>query len=237
MVFADSKSLTGFIQILGNSEKINSELLIKNFSASVVEIQYPKIFFKKIKGLGRKEVTPPHIVFTKINPTKYKIEVTGAYNPYTLVFLEQFSKKWELVDITTDSNSFRRAISRFFAKVGTMMSSPFIKDKKVENNIVASYFNGEVKEGVHQKTFLAPSTFETWGKDSIANYKHFQVNGYANGWNIEPKDMNGKTNYTLILEMTAQKQLYPLLLISLLTFIFVLLYFFIRFLWVNEKTS
>ena len=118
-----------------------------------------------------------------------------------------------------------------------MMSSPFIKDKKVENNIVASYFNGEVKEGVHQKTFLAPSTFETWGKDSIANYKHFQVNGYANGWNIEPKDMNGKTNYTLILEMTAQKQLYPLLLISLLTFIFVLLYFFIRFLWVNEKTS
>jgi len=235
IVSADNKSSTGFIQILGNSEKTESELLMKNLS--VVEMQYPKVFFKKIIGSGQKEATLPHILFKKINPTKYKIEVTGAYNPYTLVFLEQFSKKWELVDITKDSNGLRREVSRFFAKVGIIMLSPFIKDKRVENNTVASYFNGKVKEGVHQKTFLAPSTFETWGKDSIANYRHFQVNGYANGWNIEPKDMSGKTSYTLILEMTAQKLLYPLLLISLLTFIFVLLYFFIRLFSVNGKTN
>jgi len=239
IVSADKKSLTGFIQILGNSEETKSELLIKNLS--VVEMQYPKIFFKriikKIIGLGQKEVTSPHILFKKINPTKYKIEVTGAYNPYTLVFLEQFSKKWKLQDIGKNTNTFKGAISRFFANVGVNMISPFIRDKQTENNIVASYFNGEVKEGVHQKTFLAPNTFETWGKDSVADHKHFQVNGYANGWNIEPKDMDGKTSYTLILEMTAQKQLYPLLFISLLTFIFVLLYFFIRFFSVNGKTN
>ncbi len=235
IVSADNKSFTGFIQILGNSEKAESELLIKNLS--VVEIQYPKIFFKKIKGLKQKELTPPNVLFKKINPTKYKIEVTGASNPYALVFLEQFSKKWELIDISKNSNNFRRAVSRFFARAGMIVLSPFIKEKKIEDNIVASYFNGEVKEGIHQKTFLAPSTFETWGKDAIANDRHFQVNGYANGWNIQPKDMNEKTSYTLILEMTAQKPLYPLLFISLLTFVFILLYFFIRFFSVNGKTN
>lgn len=236
IVSADIKSLAGFIQILGNSEKTKSELLIKNLS--VVEIQYPKVFFKKIIGLGQKEAALPHILFTKINPTKYRIEVRGASNPYTLVFLEQFNGNWVLQDVTKNTkNIYHSFISRLLGNIGRIMVNVLVKDKPIENNIVASYFNGEVNEGFHRNTFLEPRTFETWGKEAIARGRHFQVNGYANGWNIEPKDMNGKTNYTLILEMTAQKQVYPLLFISFLTVIFILLYFFIRFFWVNEKAN
>ena len=54
---------------------------------------------------------------------------------------------------------------------------------------MASYFDGEIKEGTHRNTFLEPATFETWGKEPIAEDNHLLVNGYANSWYIDPSQV------------------------------------------------
>lgn len=232
IVTADNKSLAGFIQILGNSEKTKSEIYIKNFS--VVEMRYPKIFFKKV---NQEVVTSasPQIFFTRINPTKYKIQVNGVSGPYTLVFQEQFSKNWKLENIEKNTEGLKPIITRFFAAIEKNIIALFIKDYPIGDTIVKSYSNVNVKEGLNRDIFLAPSTFETLGKDSVADHRHFQVNGYANGWNIKPEDMDGKTNYTLVLEMVSQKQFYPLLFLSTITALSICIYSLHVFFRRNEK--
>lgn len=69
-------------------------------------------------------------------------------------------------------------------------------------------------------------TFETWGQDSIANDRHFIANGYAaNAWKITPSDVDGKERYELIIELDSQRFFYPLLGLSILTFILILALF------------
>ena len=82
---------------------------------------------------------------------------------------------------------------------------------------MASYFDGEIKEGTHRNTFLEKATFETWGKKPIADERHYLVNGYANSWYITPEDAGGKENYELIVEFWPQRLFYVGLGISLIT--------------------
>lgn len=163
----------------------SQDLSIKNFS--IVSFQSPKVFLKK--EIQQEKNVIPKIIFTKINPTKYEVKVSGAKDPYTLVFLDQFSKNWKL----------------YMTK----------KTEEKTESITTSYFNGEVTEGMHKNIFLNVKTFETWFKKPIAEDKHFMVNGYANAWRIDPKDTNDSATYTLIIELTTQHQIYPLLFISL----------------------
>jgi len=139
----------------------------------------------------------PRITFVKINPTKYRIKVEGAKQPYTLVFSESFHRGWYLYLKAADKAE-RRAD---------------------EAEIVASYFDGDIKEGTHKNIFLDKNTFETWGKKPIAEDRHYLVNGYANSWCITPEDVGGKENYELIVEFWPQKLFYIGLFISGLTFI------------------
>lgn len=165
---------------------------IKNLS--VIAVSQPGIVLVKNNASNSQEKITPQISFTKINPTKYQIKIRNATNPYTLVFQGAYSKDWKL-----------------FLANGEM--------SKDENTTQASYFNGEIKEGNHTSTFLGPQTFDTWGKQTVADQKHFLVNGYANAWNITPKDMDGKRDYTLVLEFNTQRIFYGFLLISSITFI------------------
>lgn len=161
---------------------------------SVIEVPQPRIVLKKNNASDSQEKKLPQISFTKINPTKYQIKIRNATDPYTLVFLGAYSKNWELFRVDGEMS-------------------------KDENTTQASYFNGEIKEGNHTSTFLSPQTFDTWGKQVIADKNHFLVNGYANAWNIEPKDIDGRTDYTLLLEFSTQRTFYGFLLISSITFI------------------
>jgi hypothetical protein len=100
------------------------------------------------------------------------------------------------------------------------------KENSSVKNAQLVYFDGDIIENSGEDIFLNKKTFETWGKDEIAGDKHFPVNGYSNAWYIEPKDMNGKSSYTIILEMATQKMLYLGLGISIsiliLTIIFLI---------------
>ncbi len=160
---------------------------------SVKKISNPRIIFKKVVSPGG--VSTPAVSVTMINPTKYKVDVRGATEPYTLVFSQAFHQRWKLFlpGPDTEAKTARGAMSRFVAAMLTKL--------------------------------VKTISFETWGQDPIAEATHLPVNGYANSWYVEPKDVGNRIDYTLIMEMTSQKLFYGSLFLSIGTFFFVLLVF------------
>ena len=150
------------------------------------------------------EIEIPEITFEKVNPTKYRIKVENAKHPYVLVFTEKYSEYWRLYSNSNNSNS---------------------SEKKYSEE-TASYFNGEIKEGIHRMNFLETNTFETWFKKSISEDRHLVANGYANSWYIELDDVGGKENYELIIEFWPQRFYFLAIIISGLTLIAVIIYLF-----------
>lgn len=60
--------------------------------------------------------------------------------------------------------------------------------------------------------------------------KHFMINGYANAWYLSPKDVDNKTDYDLVVDLSSQKVFYVSLLITaLVTFVSLCLFFFFLF--------
>ena len=209
------KSGRGIMDTIDTKEK-NSKIEIKNFS--IIMVPNPKILLKKVLKSNPNSVFPK-ITFTKINSTKYKIDVRNATAPYTLVFAEAFNSKWRLVDLDpkTNTESLRGYLSRFFASIGNMIGS-VLKIEETKGNGTISYFGTDVKENYSQNIFLDKYTFNAWGKNDIESV-HIGVNGYSNAWYIKPEDVGGKTEYTLILEMGTQKLFYRSMLLSILTVI------------------
>ena len=222
---ADPKSVSAFIQFTGDQAQTDSRIQIRNLS--IVEINDPKIFFKNI-GYAQvaQDVATPKITFQKVNPTRYVIQVSGAKNPYSLIFLETYNSNWKLIDFQRESSS---AIEKMFSLAGEKLVTVvdvFLKKKK-SDVIVGSYFNGNIEEKRGRDTFFDTETPVAWGKVAIAEKSHFRVNGYANAWNIQPQDMNNQENYTLILDMTMQRFFYWILPLSVLTVILII-YLFIK---------
>ena len=171
------------------------------------------VYFENTNESTYDEKTIPKITFIQINPTKYRIKIEGAKDPYTLIFSESFHKGWKLyINGLTDS------------KINGLKNNELTD----YGEIVASYFNGDIKEGTHRNTFLEKATFETWGKKPISEEKHLLVNGYANSWYITPEDTGGSENYELIIEYSPQWLFYIGLFISLLTIISCTGYLLIR---------
>lgn len=210
----------GFLQVIPFSSDDNSKLYIKNFK--ITQFNYPEVIFKKIIDQDKKQVLPK-ITFTRINATKYKVDVMNATSPYTLVFLETFNENWKLFNPEKNTESIRAYFSRLFGSAGKKIVNIFIKED-IDMQIIGSYFNGDVKEGKHTNTFLAPDTFETWGKEAIADKRHYKSFDYANSWVINPEDMDRKRDYTLIIEFIPQKKFYPALFLSLLTLLYIIIY-------------
>jgi len=182
----------------------------------IYKIIQPKIILRaNVDNIDREPITQtPKIKFIKINPTKYKIKVTDATEPYTLVFSESFHEGWKIyVDNTeksansADEKALITQIMGIMGKVATKITELFLKNKDYGGE-VTSYFNSEIKEGTHRMTFLEPATFETWGKEPIVNDNHHLVNGYANSWYIKPENVGGQKNYELIIEFWPQRLFY-----------------------------
>jgi len=188
------------------------------------DTEYPISIDSKNRRL--RTIQYPKIEFIKINPTKYRVKVEGATGPYTLIFSESFHKGWKIYEgdtgiLDTEYWGTEYPISNIqylVSKLGSFASritDIFLDDGDCSEEI-ASYFNGEIKEGTHRNTFLEPATFETWGKKPI-EAEHLTVNGYANSWYIEPEDVDGAENYELIVEFWPQRLFYIGLFVSLMT--------------------
>lgn len=196
----------------GDSRNVK-EIEIKNLS--VQKISNPRIIFKKVTA--SKKISNPHITFTKINPTKYKVIVRGTKGPYTLVLSQSFNQKWKmfLPGRENEANTLKGIFVRFLGNLLKILTKPTVSTSTLEDaTVIASYANGSIQEGVHENTFWETDTSETWGQNPIAEATHLPVNGYANAWYIKPEDVQNRTDYTLIIEMTSQKLFYGGLLIS-----------------------
>lgn len=185
VVAASQYATDGIVELIGASQQA-IESSIKNFS--IIEIHQPEIVLRKVNTSTFTE-NIPQITFTRINPSKYIVDIKNAKDPYTLVFLAAFNKKWKL-----------------FLSDSGYLTNP--------DNIVKTYFNGDIKEGRHSTNFINRRVFETFGKMPVADQNHFVANGYANGWFISPSDVSNQTDYVLVLEMTGQRNFYIALIIS-----------------------
>lgn len=221
VVVAEKNTVGGLLKISPFSPNDTNTIKIRNLI--VQKVDYPKLVFKKIVP-GGSTSQPPQVTFTKINPTKYVLDIKGAKSPYTLVFLEAFNSNWDLVDPATKDKTTIGHIWEVLGRLGKSVTGLFIKDISNEEATLTSYFNVDVREGIHTNTFLAQSTFETWGKRAIIDTTHTQAFEYANAWNISPEDMDGRMDYTLILELRTQRQFYPALFVSIITVVFLLGY-------------
>lgn len=214
---------SAFLQITKDQDDIpdqNNDGSIKKIdirNLSVVKIADPRIIFKKIVR-SEKTVTP-QIIFTKINPTKYKVVVRGAKDPYALVLSEQFNLNWKvfLPNGANEAKTLKGLFSRTLEKIITSIvrAKNIVISSEASKENLTSHLNNDVIEGMHKNIFLDQNTFETFGQDPILEKTHLPVNGYANAWYISPEDVRNKKDYTLIIEMTSQKLFYGSLLVSL----------------------
>lgn len=70
-----------------------TELTFERFD---IEPQPPSsLYFTRTQG-GETHMPLPHVTYTRINPTQYQVQVTGAESPYTLVLNQQFDPHWQL---------------------------------------------------------------------------------------------------------------------------------------------
>jgi len=221
VVLSAKNAQSAFLQIVkaqDDYEELDSRRIkkieIKNLL--VQKIANPKILFKK--SSTTKETIIPRITFTKINPTKYKVAVSGAKEPYTLVLSQAFNQKWKLFFPSREheATTLKGTVTRFIGNLLKILTKPIIGASGLgDSRVVASYANGSIQEGIHTSSLLDRNTFETWGQDPIAEGTHLPVNGYANSWRIEPKDVQNRNDYTLIIEMTSQKLFYGTALVSI----------------------
>lgn len=151
----------------------------------------------------------PKIIFEKISPIKYKVKISEAQAAYLLVFSEAFHKNWNV------------------------FISPNAKKNTVSETV---YFNGQIEEGKHGNSLINKDLLETFSLEQLPKPKHVLINGYANAWFISPKDVGGKQDYELIIEMTGQRLFYLGFSISIITLILIGMRFLARF-WYNRKIS
>ncbi|MFN7170162.1 MAG: hypothetical protein ACK4NT_02830, partial [Candidatus Omnitrophota bacterium] len=146
----------------------------------------------------------PEITFKKINPTKYLVKVEQARAPFWLVFSESFHKQWRL---------YRYQKSN-------------IKNQNYLDEIVADYPNLKVKEARHLMKFTPQDIRFLFEKP--LEVSHHLVNGYANGWYIEPEKLGLGENFVLTIYFLPQSLFYLGLFISGTTFLFCIIYLIYR---------
>jgi len=191
----DSEEFTDIITADQHSLGAKIYLYGVNGIADISKIEMTKLVIPTVileKEKGEQETSLPQLVFSKINSTKYKIQIARVQNPYFLVFSESFDKGWKVY-----INQSQDPISE----------------------MTATYLSDKIKEGEHQNIFLNQDTFETLKEKPIAEERHYPVNGYANAWLILPEDADGADNYEIVLEYSPQRLLYIGGAISLLTVI------------------
>lgn len=213
VVSTQERSREGFLQFINASRDREIRLEIRNLT--VVPIDNPRVFFRRIKEANEPSGLPPTILFRKINLTKYEIKVERATAPYTLVFLEALNRNWRVVDPTAQGTSI---LDPLWERIGGGMSRLFGRFISFpDDTVAAEYFNGQVQEGSHRNSFFDPRVFMTWGKRTVGNANARGVNGYANAWSITPENMGNRSSYTLYIEMWPQNIFYVVLVLSFVT--------------------
>jgi hypothetical protein len=144
-------------------------------------------------------VEEAQLTFKRINPTKYLVKITDAKLPFWLVFNEGFSNNWKLYAFKQKN-----------------------KDRRPLFDIIESYPDLNIKEAKPSGEFNAEDIKWLWKKP--LNIKNYIVNGYANGWYIEPKKLGLGNEVILIIYFLPQSIFYLGLSVSILALFGCLVY-------------
>lgn len=142
--------------------------------------------------------TRPYIYFQKINPTKYKLKIENAREPFYLTFSQSFNRGWR----------------------------GYINTDTIQCNPIAIYKNVNATECQPKfKLFEVMDITRIFSKP-IPEDNHFIANGYSNAWYIDPQQLDTGENFTVTLYFKPQSYFYIGLIISGLTFIVCVGYLF-----------
>ncbi|MBI5873608.1 MAG: hypothetical protein HZB36_05640 [Candidatus Omnitrophica bacterium] len=153
--------------------------------------RYPDLRGDLKRGISfHKAVTAsPNAIFKRVNPIKYIVQIKNPNVPFWLIFLESFHKKWKV--FVADRS-----------EVGSIE----------EKDIVADYADLGVKESRSMERFSVRDAKYLFQKPVETG--HFNVNGYANGWLLDPGKMNAGPDITLVLFFLPQAHAYLGFIIS-----------------------
>ena len=145
----------------------------------------------------------PLLVFKKVNPAKYNIEIKDADSPFWLVFNETFHKKWRIY--VSDAQMFNK-----------------------NDTIAANYINARVQEMLHKTKFcLSDVRYLLLGP---LKTEHRQVNGYANVWYIDPDEIGHGKDFILTVYFWPQSLFYLGIVIAFLA-VFATLFILFKNIW------
>lgn len=147
--------------------------------------------------------TTPKITFSEINPTRYRVLISGAKDPYTLVFSDSFHDGWKAY------------ITKAEGQNRTQLGAS--SDGKI-------YLDGDVKRVTSPRTFFSSDFLKFWDRKLIPEERHLMTNGFANSWYITPEDAGLRSDYEIIVEFWPQRLFYFGLLVSGVTLLLCLLY-------------
>ncbi|MCM8783429.1 MAG: hypothetical protein NC818_01420 [Candidatus Omnitrophica bacterium] len=197
-----------------NFEDLERDVLVKRIELAKGKHKYEKlenptfevewVILEPVSSIQPLSINEPEITFKKINPTKYLVKVERATEPLWLVFSESFHKQWKLY----------RAIQN--------ISAPEFEE------IVADYPKLKVKEARHLMKFTPQDIRFLFEKPLEA--PHHLVNGYANGWYIEPEKLGLGENFVLAIYFWPQSLFYLGLGISGITFLGCIIFLLVNFL-------
>jgi len=138
----------------------------------------------------------PFIYFKKINPTKYKIKIENATEPFYLTFSESYDPQWVI----------------------------YINKDKLQCNPTINYENMNVVECQKESKFFEIEDLIRIFDKSFPEEKHFIVNGYANAWYIDPQNLDMNKDITVTIYYKPQTYFYIGLIITGLTLSWVMVY-------------
>ena len=156
----------------------------------IERVYEPKLMLKRTGTMEAKGT--PALTFQRINPTRYRIGVDEADDPFLLIFSESYNENWN-------------------AYIGPSSSSPI--------PTVAVYDSGRIREKYSGQSFFSADPFAVLGKLPLPRERHMEVNGYANGWLVRPEDAGSNSSYDIILEFKPQWALLIGFFISAVTYL------------------
>ncbi len=187
---------------------------------------------------------PPIVEFKKINPTKYRVVIHQATTPFPLIFSESYHEGWKayIVKNTKSLSTFNLNSYKVFINNEDDQASKEEVMEFIKNNLISTlgsqnsinFISKNMKGTIQNDNLSDGHLFEAWLTKPLDQQTHLQVNGYANSWFINPKQLcsssfcrknnNGSYDFDMIIEFWPQRLFLICLIISLVTIIGSIIY-------------
>ena len=151
----------------------------------------------------------PNIEFVALNQTKYLVRTKGSEH-FLLGFNSRFDQNWSLREIKQEVGSYFKGDTR-------------------------SFQNGKVVEYERQDAHVITDII--FPSDGKKLYPTLKLNGISSGWILNPQNLNQTAEHVYLLEYNNQNDFYKVLAVSLVTLIFILSLYFLKFGKIGERIS